>query len=232
MNRIVERRVVWLTGVVVAIGCWVAEHRAVADTIALQDWSGAMEYTARFKGVTGGYEFTVGAIPIVVTKLGIFDDGANGLSESHAVGLWKVGDPTALVTVTLTTNSPLEGPVFDHAGQFRFERLSSVLELSANTSYRIGAYYSSGHDDPWAQSTGTVSWTTASEISFGSPKYHYGPALSYPSELSGRAFAYIGPNLQFVLSVPEPGTLSLLLRGGGGGLVLLGQRRWLRRKLS
>ena len=194
------RRAVAAFAFMVAIGYAVNGQYACGQTIAIQDWSGTMQYTAQFKGVTGGYEFTVGDTPLIVTKLGFFDYGANGLNESHEVGIWLAGNTTALATATITTASPLEGSIIDtDKGQFRFEGLASTVRLSANTTYRIGAYYSSTHNDPWAQSTSAaVSCTTASQISYGTPRYHYSGGLSYPGDLGGRDLAYIGPNFQFV----------------------------------
>ncbi|MDZ7616322.1 MAG: LamG domain-containing protein [Patescibacteria group bacterium] len=188
-----------VSALLVTIGFAVGGQPARAEVIAIQDWSGVMQYTAQYKGVTGGYEFTVGPTPIIVTKLGFFDHGPDGLGESHAVGIWQLGDTIALATATITTTSPLEGLVIHSgAGRFRFEELASTVELSANTTYRIGAYYSSTHNDPWAQSNGAVSWTAASGITYGAPRYNYGSGLAYPNDVGGRALAYIGPNFQFV----------------------------------
>ncbi len=200
MSQTIGKRAVVVFALLVAIGCTVGGQYACGQTIAIQDWSGTMQYTAQFKGVTGGYEFTVGDTPLIVTKLGFFDYGANGLNESHDVGIWLAGNSTALATATITTTSPLEGAIIDtDKGQFRFEQLASTVRLSANTTYRIGAYFSSTHNDPWAQSTSAaVSCTTASQISYGTPRYYYSGGLSYPGDLGGRDLAYIGPNFQFV----------------------------------
>lgn len=221
MSRIMERRAVGLWALLVVVGCAVGVRQARAEIIAIQDWSGTMQYTTSFKGVTGGYEFTVHGTPITITKLGFFDYGADGLGQPHDVGIWELGNTTALATATVTTNSPLEGPMIAGAGQFRYEELASAVELSANTTYRIGAYYSSTHTDAWAQSNGTVAWTTADEISYVDPRYRYDSALAYPdNELSPRELAYFGPNFQFV---PEPGTLGLLL--GVGVFAVIARRR-------
>ncbi len=222
MSRITGKRMACLAAFLVGIGCTMAGQHASAETMAIQDWSGNMGYTTQYKGVTAGYEFTVGTDPITVTKLGFFDYGADGLSESHDVGIWEVGNSTALVTVTVTTTSSLEGPTIAGAGQFRFVELSSTVELSANTNYRIGAYFSSVHNDAWVQSNGTASQTVASEIAYSAPRYIYGSGLSYPDQVGPRTVGYLGPNFQFV---PEPGTFSLLLSMGAVALVVLVRRR-------
>ncbi len=222
MSRITGRRAAGLLALVVAGGCAMGIRQACAETIAIQDWSGTMQYTTSFKGVIGGYEFTVQGSPISITKLGFFDYGANGLSESHDVGIWELGNTTALATATVTSSSPIEGPMVANAGQFRYEELATAVDLNANTTYRIGAYYSSDHDDAWAQSNGTVSWTTAGEISYVAPRYKYTDGLAYPdNEASPRELAYFGPNFQFV---PEPGTLGLLI-GVGVFVITLRRRR-------
>ena len=223
MSRIMRKRMVCLTAFLLAIGCTMAGQHASAETMAIQDWSGNMGYTTQYKGVTAGYEFTVGTDPITVTKLGFFDYGANGLSESHDVGIWEVGNSTALVTATVTTTSLLEGPTIAGAGQFRFVELSSTVELSANTSYRIGAYFSSDHSDAWAHANdANASQTVASAITYLAPRYKYDSGLSYPDQVNNRVVGYLGPNFQFV---PEPGTFGLLLSVGAVALGMFVRRR-------
>ncbi len=236
MSRIMGKHVVLLTAFLVAIGCAVAGQHATADTIAIQDWSGDMG-TAEYGGVNLGYEFTTKRA-IIVTKLGAFDYQANGLADSHPVGIWAVSDPStplASVTVSSGTSSPLEGALIGDSG-FRYEELSSVLELSANTTYRIAAYYPTGADESMRSNAGKyipgsprqVNTTLASVLT-----YNFGDAgcyvyddtgftgLRYPSNGGPREFSYIGPNFQFV---PEPGTLAHLLSGGLVALVVLVQR--------
>ena len=222
MSRITGRRAAGLLTLVVAVGCAMGVRHACAEMFAVEDWSGVMQYTTQYKGVIGGYEFTVQGSPISITKLGFFDYGADGLTESHDVGIWELGNTTALATATVTTNSPLEGPMIASAGQFRYEELATAVDLNANTTYRIGAYYSSNHGDAWAQSNGAVSWTTAGEINYVDPRYKYAGGLAYPdNEASPRELAYFGPNFQFV---PEPGTLGLLI-GVGVFVITLRRRR-------
>lgn len=197
------RHAVVVFALLVAIGCAVGGQQACAGVIAIQDWSGEVEYALhRQNGVTLGYDFTVGPTPIIVTKLGFFDYGADGLSESHAVGIWKLDDATALTTATITPTSPLEGSTIDtDKGQFRFEELASTIRLSANTTYRIGANYSGSHNDycVQAKSGQTPSTTIADGISYGPPRYKYDASgLVRPDDTSTRALGYIGPNFQFV----------------------------------
>jgi autotransporter-associated beta strand protein len=212
-----------VVAVLAAVGCAVGGQHARADVIAVQDWSGAVEYVFhRQDGVTLGYDFTVGAAPIILTKLGFFDYGADGLSESHEVGIWQLDNTTALAKATITTTSPLEGQMIDtDKGQFRFEELASTMRLSANTTYRIGANYSSTHNDRSVQALSgqTPSKTIADGISYGPPRYRYDASgLVRPDDLGPRTLGYIGPNFQFV---PEHNYYRM--ETDGGTVVVPGQ---------
>ncbi len=221
------KRVVCLTAVLVAVGCAMAGQHAGAETMAIQDWSVASSHYAVRTSVNLGYEFTVGTDSITVTKLGVFDYGAGNDGDtfgSHEVGIWEVtGDHELVAFATVTDSSPLEGTTIDDAGQFRFEELSSTVELSANATYRIAAYYGSTNSDAATLGdTGDFLLSTADEIAYVAPYYGYTGGLAYPNDLSGRPASYFGPNFQFV---PEPGTLGLLLSVGVVALVVLVQRR-------
>lgn len=143
-------RVLHVVAFIVAIGCTVTGQQADGEIIAIQGWSGAgIEYGSG-NGLNVGYDFTVGDTPILVTKLGVYDYGADGLGQSHDVGIWNVAvsssTPLVSATVLSGTGSPAEGPVINNAGQFRFVELDSALALDANTTYRIGAYYGNTSD--------------------------------------------------------------------------------------
>ncbi len=224
-------RVLHVVAFIVAIGCTVTGQQADGEIIAIQGWSGAgIEYGSG-NGLNVGYDFTVGDTPILVTKLGVYDYGADGLGQSHDVGIWNVAvsssTPLVSATVLSGTGSPAEGPVINNAGQFRFVELDSALALDANTTYRIGAYYGNTSDVHVRTPLGdtTVTWTTASEITYNGGRYRWISSVQCPTDATNRPFAYFGPNFQFV-AVPEPCSLIGLLVGGGiAGVVLVLRRR-------
>ena len=87
-----------------------------------------------------GWDFTTGAAPLVVGKLGLYDHNGDGLSAAHQVGLWKSdGTLVASATVPAGTASTL-------TNSYRFVAITPVT-LAANTSYTIGALFPRGDAD-------------------------------------------------------------------------------------
>jgi len=110
-----------------------------ASTVALQGFSGGSTFPA-FNGTnqTLGWEFTPTS-NIWVTDLGFWDSTTSTpLSQAHDVGLWTTGG-TLLASITIQTTSTL-------MGAFRFEPITA-LNLTAGTSYLIGASYYSPFSD-------------------------------------------------------------------------------------
>jgi len=178
-------------------------------------WSGGMEGLHREDGVWG-YDFTVGAMDLLVTSLGVWDRGQNGFGVSHPVGLWnKAGDLVAEITVQEGTESPL-------MGQFRYEDLFAPVTLEAHASYVLAASFSPNDDDR------TLSWTRDVELgagiaSVGDPLYVLSPGLVFPDTAMDRvSFGFLGRNMQYSV-VPEPGTFALM--GIGLGTLLFKNRR-------
>src|SRR6266850_1927080 len=77
-------------------------------------------------GYTSGTEFTVGSQPLSVAQLGAYDAGANGLVESHDVGLWDSAN-TLLGSVTVPS-----GTGATLAGTYRYTALATPVILLAN----------------------------------------------------------------------------------------------------
>lgn len=178
-------------------------------------WSGGMEGIHREEGVWG-YDFTVGAMDLLVMSLGVWDRGENGLGVPHPVGLWNTaGDLLAQVTVQAGAESPLKG-------QFRYEDLFAPVTLDAHASYVLAASFSPNDDDR------TLSWTRDVELgagiaSVGDPLYVLSPGLVFPDTAMDRlSFGFLGPNMQYQV-VPEPGTFALM--GCGVATLLFRNRR-------
>src|SRR4051812_40535085 len=98
---------------------------------------------------TAGYGFTVGSSPLQVITLGVWDLGADGLTNTHQVGLWtNSGTLLAMVEVPSGTGGTLQG-------EFRYANLSSPVTLTAHETYVLGASYSS-RDDPFRLENNTT----------------------------------------------------------------------------
>ncbi len=80
---------------------------------------------------TLGSSFTVNTA-MQLTALGFFDDGSNGLAESHQLGLWN---SSGTLLATATVNAGVVDPL---NGQFRYASIVPVT-LLAGQSYTIGA---------------------------------------------------------------------------------------------
>ena len=70
---------------------------------------------------------------MTVTDVGIFDQGGDGLIDSHELGIWtSLGSLLVDVTVAAGTGEELDG-------SYRFHAITPMV-LSADTDYVIGAF--------------------------------------------------------------------------------------------
>lgn len=165
---------------------------------------------------TLGYAFRVGPDPVNIMKMGIWDQGANGLVESHEMGIWNTnGDLLASVTVPQGISGEL-------SGNFRYVDVLGGLMLDADTVYVIAAkYYNVDNSDAFFMGSATrgagIDWDVSRDrFSIESDSFIFPDSTSDSS-------AYIGPNFEYAVVpvvVPEPDALFLLV-GGAGLLVLL-----------
>lgn len=154
-----------------------------------------------------GWQFALSA-QAVVTKIGWYDEGQDGLFHAHQVGLWSGGALVESVTIPSGTAASLEGI-------YRTLDLPSALTLEPG-SYTLAGTYESESED-LVRLLAVVSPAEAK----GDPRFL--PPL--PSYAAGSEFrppssailiygAFAGPML-FVEVIPEPSTIWLLLIGGG-----------------
>src|ERR1700730_14147453 len=173
-----------------------------ADTIALSFTGGTTTPLGNF---TVGWAFTV-SNPLLLTQLGIWDFGGDGLADPFTVIVW---DSTGTPVVQTVVPSGMAGTL-DQG--FRYAPAAPTL-LSAGTTYTIGAFYSS---------------TSADQITFGAATVATDPQVTYIDGRSvrGNAFpptngfgfpnSYFGPNFQFTIptnggSVPDSGSTIFLM---------------------
>jgi hypothetical protein len=174
-------------------------------------------------GFTGdyGFAFTTSAVTSV-GALGLWDQGANGLSSAHSVGLWTLSG-TLLASVAVSNSSGVVASA-DSDGQWLFTNLASALTLSANTVYVLGVF-NPGLDALQGNATATflTGVTNAGSRSLASA------SLAIPSSAGGVSGGWFGPNLDTgtVLdpaAVPEPGAATMVTLGAAF-LVFLKLRR-------
>jgi len=160
---------------------------------------------------TLGYQVIVGNSPVELDSLGLWDDGSDGLSASHAVGIWGSDHSTPLAQVAVpagTGASLIDG--------YRFVALSTPIDLSANTIYVLGAAYNSNEiaRDITAFDSPSANALASPGVSIGKGEFEFGSTLPYPS--GDVSTIYNGPNGLFIV-VPEPASLGLLLLIAGAG---------------
>lgn len=201
-----------VTGCLLAINLSVC-HIALATPIL--DFTGGSSGNAQ--PTTGdpmvGWAFDVNSA-VTIDALGIWDEGADGLSNSHEVGLWEI-DGTLLASTTIT-NSSTSASSTSSDGRWLFQSISS-LSLGVGR-YAIAAVY--GSDDPDHIRTG-VTINTITEIAFVEARTNGLSSLLFPNRSFDTA-GYIGPNLRVETQhITEPTMLAIY----GLGLVGLAYAR-------
>jgi hypothetical protein len=169
-----------------------------ADMIALNSTTSGAQFSN--ENSTKGWAFTTSS-PVLVTQLGLWDQGNNGLNASHVVSIWtSTGTLMAQTTIPSGTGATLIDGVL-------FVSITSVL-LPAG-SYTIGGFYGR-LDDRFAVRASAIA--TASELTYNGSRSRGG--FAFPQgNFFGNLNSYFGPNFQFTTAVPTPdagSTVSLL----------------------
>ena len=166
-------------------------HPCFGDSIAITPEPPYYLQTAS-SDQTLGWAFTVESNNVVVTKLGIFDAGSDGLENSHPISIW-----TDTGEVVLTTTIP-NGRSGDLVGMFRYVDVPPT-RLDRSEFYVIGSYYGIDMLDMWSD---TDDKDTGPYVTYRVDRRGNGD--SFP-EQTGRGVdpGFFGPNFQFVI-VPDP----------------------------
>jgi hypothetical protein len=175
-------------------------------------------YTPAFSvDSTSGWSFTAHS-NLLVTELGVWDQGSNGLNHDHDVGLWTAGGVLlGSLNVAAGTTAPL-------VSGFRYQTLSSAIALSAGAQYVIGASYLdvTQGPDPILQAASfvntdpAITWVEAHRFQ---DLGNLHPGLQFPTALGNDEKSFFGPNFRF--TVPEPTVAALV----AVGLLGIGLRR-------
>ncbi len=153
---------------------------------------------------TFGWAFTL-STPLVVTDLGYYDFGSDGLSDAHPVAIWTSTGGAPLVTASVPAG--MGGTLVNGS---RYVPVTPTL-LAAG-SYTIGGY-SPALTDSVAINAATI--TTAPGITYVGSRSAQGVGLTFPSgDTQGYTNGDFGPNFQFS-NVPEPSAGALVLAGAG-----------------
>jgi hypothetical protein len=162
---------------------------------------------------TYGWAFTVSG-PVIVTDLGYFDLGGNGLAAAHPVAIWtSAGVLVQSATVPSGTNA-------SEFNSFLYTPVAPTFLPPG--SYVIGGFDGGSSGDIVIVGASTI--TPAAGIAYNGSRSVAGAALTFPpSDAVSNGSSYFGPN--FLFTVPEPTSNALLLFGGATASVLAWRRR-------
>jgi hypothetical protein len=159
-----------------------------------------------------GFEFTVDS-DTLVTHLGLYDADQDGLTGTHAVGIYDAAE-NLLISDTVTPAHALDG-------FFRYVSVESEsFHLLAGETYYIVAVTGGEHltYDP-------TGFSVASGINFlNGQTGMFSDTLVFPYLNSSNYVGYFGPNFKFEgAPVPVPGTI-WLIGSALGGLLFVRRR--------
>ena len=162
---------------------------------------------------TAGWRFELTRAE-TLAGLGFWDEGADGLSVNHQVGLWT--DDGVLVTSAIVNNQGLAFPSASSNGSWIFTKLNDLISLEPGI-YRVAGLIDTDFTADLVRSF----FFDDSSLSFAAPVSWLNPAFGPPSsgfqfpELIQDPFitninGYYGANF---LLIPEPDTVALLALG-------------------
>lgn len=150
-------------------------------------------------GTNHGWEFTVNEEGLILTHLGLFDLGDDGLIHEHPIGVF---DLHANLLTSGTMPAGTGAPLLDH---FRYIDVEN-LALSMEETYVVSFYSAQDSGDFLITSPDDLWVNPAVNLIQGRWSWDY--YFTFPSNPTSAH--RIGPNFQFI---PEPGTLALLALG-------------------
>lgn len=179
-----------------------------------------------FAGTKGWGFWNMGDLPIVITQIGVFDDGGDGLFTAHEIGLW--GKDGMLVSATIPT-----GTAAALIDGYRYVSIDPIL-MPPHTfdRFKIAAHYEINDADDQLAPVLRNTHATGLVIDTGGGYAGLGSGLPTPNtylganEFRNAVFCW-EPNFRYAV-VPEP-SAGYLLAGALGAIVWHRQRAWRRR---
>jgi hypothetical protein len=150
-------------------------------------------------GTNHGWEFTVNEEGLILTHLGLFDLGDDGLIHEHPIGVF---DLNANLLTSGTMPAGTGAPLLDH---FRYIDVED-LALSMDETYVV-SYYSASSGGDFVITAADDLWVNPA-VNLIQGRWGGEGFFTLPGNTTGAH--RIGPNFQFI---PEPGTLALLALG-------------------
>ncbi|MHB9035861.1 MAG: hypothetical protein ACYC64_04280 [Armatimonadota bacterium] len=145
-------------------------------------------------GWTLGYRFTVGSKPIIVTQLGAYDYGSNGLSAPIPVTIWNADGSAIVATTSIPSGTAQDSwGLADTYGRYVFKNISPMT-LNAGTTYVIGAY-SSGTNDYFSDWSQVPSFVEGPDITVDQARNWGGN--TFPIGVVAGHYMYGGPNFTY-----------------------------------
>jgi Domain of unknown function (DUF4082) len=177
------KRLLFIFCIAFAIWC----RQTYADTLISGTFGSSLT-----PAVTFGYAFSFNQ-DVLVSAVGIFDSGDNGLIYTNRLGIWT--DSGSLLASKLFDSTV--SPVLD--SHFRWLSLDTPLLLSAHTAYRVGTFGS----EPGLLGS-VVLGSLSTNVTFIAQVGSSSGSFTFPQSSTQRTSgtAYIGPNLRYT-KIPE-----------------------------
>jgi len=144
-----------------------------------------------------GWEFRPKA-DIVVTHLGLFDSGGDGLAAQHEIAIWDIEDPSG----PLTQETMVPGTTAPLAGAFRLIT-THPIKLSAGRRYAIVAHYPDARDSNVGMiNPAGLTIDYAEHVEALGRRYSFPhPSMAFPAEFAeGPKHSKHGPTFRYSLA--------------------------------
>ncbi len=203
---------------------------SVNADMVISGGSSANPATSYSAGFMNGFDF-VADNDLVLTDLGFWDSGSDGLASFYEVGIWQTPtasapSPVLLGSASIDNLDPLDTSIVVNSGSWRYETLANPVSLSQGTTYTIGwqtgavplsiadslylSPYSGGND---------VSILNLERTSFAQTFNLQFPFRTIPNTFGLRGMA----NAKYSAAVPEPS--AIFVTALFGGLLLLNRSK-------
>lgn len=187
----------------------------------LLDFVAAQDGTTNWVNGSLGWDFTVGASDIVVSAIGFWDSGSNGLNTSHQLGLFQTAAPNWGVQITsVTIPAGTAAPLGDDG--FRYATLPAPVTLTAGVHYKVCGSITPSEWFGYTSNPAKVTYSP--DFVPGSVYPGYRNDGVFGATVDGVSEKIYVVNMQYA-TVPEPSVCSLLTVT----LLLLGSKRIRRR---